>query len=235
MPGTPAIVKSCVDCSRRTRSNVDSSRSRSRSRPTSARRGAAHVDADARLRLGDLPHRHRLGLAFRLDGRVVAVVDHVPRRAERRFADEDAVRRRRALQARRGVHDIACDHPFSELWTRIDADERVPRVHRHAHLELAVLGDPVANCQRRANRALGVVFVRDRRAEHRHHGVADELLHRAAAVLELCAQPLVVRAQDRLDVLRVERFRARREADEIGEQHRHNLALAAHQRTRSVG
>ena len=40
------------------------------------------------------------------------------------------------------------------------------------------------------------------------------------------AQPLVVRAQDRLDVLRVERLGARREADEVGEEDRHDLALA---------
>ena len=106
---------------------------------------------------------------------------------------------------------------------------------RDAHLELAVLGDPVADRERRANRALGIVLVRDRRAEHRHHRVADELLHRAAALLELGAQPLVVRPQDRLDVLRVERLGARGEADEVGEQHRHDLALAPHQRTRSVG
>ena len=125
--------------------------------------------------------------------------------------------------------------PSPTLRTRVDVDERLAGVHRDAHLELAVLDDPVADRERRAHRALGIVLVRDRRAEHRHHRVADELLHGAAALLELGAQPLVVRAQDRLDVLRVERLGARGEADEVGEEHRHDLALAPHQRTRSVG
>jgi hypothetical protein len=40
------------------------------------------------------------------------------------------------------------------------------------------------------------------------------------------AEPLVVRPQDRLDVLRVELLGPRREADEVGEEHGHDLALA---------
>ena len=57
--------------------------------------------------------------------------------------------------------------------------------------------------------------------------VADELLDRAAEALELGAQPLVVRPEHRLDVLGVELLGARGEADEVGEEHRHDLALAA--------
>ena len=46
----------------------------------------------------------------------------------------------------------------------------------------------------------------------------------------------MVRAEDRLDVLRVERLGARSEADEVGEEHRHDLALAARAHwTRSTG
>ena len=65
----------------------------------------------------------------------------------------------------------------------------------------------------------------DRRPEERHHGVADELLHGAAVPLELVAKPLVVRAEDRLHVLRVQRLGARGEADEVGEENGHDLAL----------
>ena len=85
----------------------------------------------------------------------------------------------------------------------------------------------VADRERRADRALGIVLVRRRRAEERHHRVADELLDRAAVPLELGADALVVGAEDRLDVLRVERLRARREADEVAEDDRDDLALAA--------
>ena len=46
--------------------------------------------------------------------------------------------------------------------------------------------------------------MRDGRAEERHHGVADELLHRAAEALELRAQALVVGREDRPHVLGVE-------------------------------
>ena len=94
-------------------------------------------------------------------------------------------------------------------------------------LELALLSRPVADGKRRANGALRIVLVRQRRPEERHHGVADELLDRAAVALELGTQALVVRAEDRLDVLGVERFGARGETDEVGEEHGHDLALAA--------
>ena len=67
--------------------------------------------------------------------------------------------------------------------------------------------------------------MRDRRAEQRHHGVADELLHRAAEALQLRAQALVVRSEQRADVLGIHPFRPRCEADEVCEQHRHDLAL----------
>ena len=91
----------------------------------------------------------------------------------------------------------------------------------------ALLADPVADRERRADGALGVVLVRDRRAEDGHHRVADELLDRAAEALELGAQARVVGPQERPDVLWVELLGARREADEVGEEHRDDLALLA--------
>ena len=200
------------------------------------RHGTAHLDADARLRLGDFPDRYRLRLALRLDRRVLAIVDHVPGRAERRVPDEDAVRRRGALEARGRVHDVARDHALAELRPGVDVHERLAGVDRDAHFELAVLGDPVADRERRADGPLRIVLVRDRSAEDRHDCIADELLDGAAALLQLRPQPLVVRPQDRLDVLGIERLGARGEADEVGEQNRYGLALAprAH-RTRCVG
>ena len=78
-----------------------------------------------------------------------------------------------------------------------------------------------------ADRALGVVLVRGRRAEERHHRVADELLDGAAVALELGADALVVRAEERLDVLGVELLGPLREADEVAEDDRDDLALSA--------
>ena len=85
--------------------------------------------------------------------------------------------------------------------------------------------DPVADGERRSHCALGVVLVRDRGAEHRHHRVADELLHRAAEALELVAQPRVVRPEQRAHLLGIHALRARGEADEVGEEDGDDLAL----------
>ena len=85
----------------------------------------------------------------------------------------------------------------------------------------------VADRERCAHGALGVVLVRGRRAEERHHGIADELLDGAAVTLELRADALVVGAQERLDVLGIDRLRRAREADEVAEDDRDDLALAA--------
>ncbi len=63
----------------------------------------------------------------------------------------------------------------------------------------------IADRERRAHRALGIVLVCDRRAEQRHHRVADELLDRAAMAFELRAHARVVRTEQRVDVLGVER------------------------------
>src|SRR5204863_9173847 len=67
--------------------------------------------------------------------------------------------------------------------------------------------------------------MRERRAEERHHGVADELLDRAAEALELVAQTLPVRREQPAHVLGVEPFRPRREPDEVGEENRDELPL----------
>ena len=79
-------------------------------------------------------------------------------------------------------------------------------------------------------RALGIVLVRDRRAEDRHHGVADELLDRAAEALDLAGDALVVRAERGADVLGVGPVGAGREADEVDEEHGDDLALLAARR-----
>jgi hypothetical protein len=103
------------------------------------------------------------------------------------------------------------------------------------NLELPFVGDPVADRERSTHRPLGIVLTRNRRAEERNHGIADELLDRPAPALELVAQPLVVGAQDCLDVLRVELLGARREADKVGEEDSDDLPLSTGlSHTRSV-
>ncbi len=62
-------------------------------------------------------------------------------------------------------------------------------------------------------------------AEDGHHRVADVLLDHAAVRRDVLLPALEVRVDDRADVLGVERLGHHREVDEIGEQHRDELAL----------
>jgi hypothetical protein len=90
---------------------------------------------------------------------------------------------------------------------------------------LVQLLDRVEDAKPGAHRALGVVLVRDRGAEDGHDRVADELLHRAAVPLDLLLHALVVRPKRRAHVLRVSAIGAVREAHEVDEEDRDDLAL----------
>ena len=64
------------------------------------------VDAEARMRREACPDCDGLGLALRLEGSALLVVDRVPRGAVGRLV-RDAVDRCGALEPRGGVHDVA--------------------------------------------------------------------------------------------------------------------------------
>src|SRR4029453_14286554 len=74
------------------------------------------------------------------------------------------------------------------------------------------------------------VLVSRGRTQDRHHGVADELLDRAAVALDLARHPLVVRAQRGADVFGVGPVGPCREADEVDEEHGEDLPLLAGRR-----
>ncbi len=116
--------------------------------------------------------------------------------------------------------------PSPASGSRVEQYEHLARRDADAELE-PLLDREVADGERGSDGSLGIVLVRDGRAEQRHNRVADELLDRAAVVLELGAKASVIRAEDRLHVLRVHRLRARREADEVAEEDRDDLALSA--------
>jgi hypothetical protein len=69
--------------------------------------------------------------------------------------------------------------------------------------------------------------VRDRRAEDGHDRVADELLERPSVALELRAHQLELWPDRRPDVFRVTAVAETGRVDQIGEEHRHDLALLA--------
>jgi hypothetical protein len=140
-----------------------------------------------------------------------------------------------SLQPGSRVDDVACCHPLALGGPRTEQDERLAGVDGDAHLQVVLLARPVADGEGGANRPQRVVVVCDRRPEERHHRVADELLHGAAALLELATQPLPVRREHGADILRIELFRPRGEAHEIGEEHRDDLALLARRLARQRG
>ena len=206
---------------------AERSTSSSRSLPTSVPRLVVeHLSAEARTGFDRLPHGDRLGLALRLDRLGLAVLDGVASRPVRRLADEDPVHGSGGLETSCRVDDVAGGHPLSGVGARIERHERFAGRDPDPELE-PLLDREVANGERGADGSLRIVLVRDGCAEQRHHRVADELLDRAAVALELRANTLVVGPEDRLHVLRVHRLRLRREADEVAEDNRDDLALSA--------
>ena len=98
--------------------------------------------------------------------------------------------------------------PSPGIRLRIELDKRL--AGRDADPELEPFVDrELADGERGPHGALGVVLVRDGRAEERHHRVTDELLDGAAVALELGSDAGVVRAENRCHVLGVQRLRLR--------------------------
>jgi len=108
-----------------------------------------------------------------------------------RLRDCDAVDRCSALQTRGGVDDVPGDDSFALLRAGAERDDRLSRVDPDADLERercivrVQLLDRLEHPQSRTHGALGIVLMRNGRAEHGHHGVADELLHRSSVQLDL--------------------------------------------------
>ena len=175
----------------------------SRSRPTSSERASCATSTPKRACAATaVQTRDRLRLALRLDGLGRLVVDGGRGRSVRRLVDDDAVDRCRALQPCRGVDDVAGGHALAGVGLGVEPDERLAGGDADSQLE-PFLEREVADRERRADGALGIVLVRGRGTEQGHHRVADELLDGAAVPLELGADALVVRAEERLDVLRI--------------------------------
>ena len=109
-------------------------------------------------------------------------------------------------------------------------DRRLAREHAGSGPQLRRRAPPSAatadEVERGPHRALGVVLVRDRRAPDGHDGVADELLDRAAVALDRPRGRVEVAESSSRVLLGVARLRHAREADEVGEEHGDEPALA---------
>ena len=75
------------------------------------------------------------------------------------------------------------------------------------------------------HRSLGIVLERDRSPPDRHHGVADELLERAAVAAHDRGGDVEVAGQHFPHLLRIALFRERGEADQVGKEDRDHATL----------
>ena len=175
-----------------------------------------------------LPRQHRLGLALQVQRLELLVLHDVAGGPHRALPHGDAPGPGRALETGRHVHRVAGDgvalaHGPGQHLAGVDPHAKVevdarrePGVHlRHRRL----------HAEARPHRALGVVLVRQRGAEERHHVVADVLVHRAPVARDLGAQPHQGPVHQRLHLLGVHPLGHRRVARQVGEQHGDLAAL----------
>ena len=172
-----------------------------------------HVE-DADHPIGD----HRLAFSLQRDRLALLELEAVHRQSSRRLADQHLAERCGRLEPLRGVHRIADDrvrplHVAGEQ-TRHDLAGVHADAKRQTHPVFAIEvviepDDRRLHRKRREDRALGVVLVRDRRTEHRHHRVADVFVDRALVPLDLPRERTEVRAEDPAQLLGVELLRQR--------------------------
>ena len=125
------------------------------------------------------------------------------------------------LEPRGGVDHVA-DHALALV--PVGGDHRLAGVDPDPDAEGQLPGR-LQDGQPAADGPFRVVLVGRGGAEHGHHPVADELVQGAPEPLDLPAEPGMVGAEQRPDVLGVGLVGAGGEADQITEEHRDNLAL----------
>ncbi len=168
------------------------------------------------------PQRDRLDLAAQAMAADVDVGDRRGGEQPRRLVDPDLARcrnpwtREAVLTASPATMPCCCAPTRDRHLTGDDADAHgQPR-----HVDLLAEGsDAPHQLETGTHRPLGVVLVRRGHAPHRHHGVADELLHAAAVAADDPAALVEVRRLQLLHVLLVAGLSQRGEADEVPEQH----------------
>jgi hypothetical protein len=101
---------------------------------------------------------------------------------------------------------------------RVDTDPQVEPQAMLALDRLAERGYPRAHVDGGADGTQAIVLMGDRDAEDRHHRVADELLDRAAVVLDRAASSREVAVEHAPQRLGVERLGELRRLDEVGEE-----------------
>ena len=176
---------------------------------------------------GRFPRGRRVDLARQLDRRKRLVAEARAGALVGRLADGNAVRRSRALELARDVDDVTGDR------CRVGIDDHEVGVDPDPHGQVEPLRGvqllhELRNAQGDAHCPLRALAVRVPDAEHRDDRIADVLLDAPAAPLHLPLDPGVERPLDRADERRVGCMRPRREADEVGVEHRDERAPVVH-------
>ena len=177
------------------------------------------------------PERLERGQGLRLAFRSAQPSDRLDRPIARRHVHQDVTTRRKAGQARRRVHRVADDREAGRLvrgrhHDLAGVDARVHLREEDARATGVQRTDTVPHIERRAHRTLRVVLVGHGHAEDGHEPVALDLRHGAAIGLHDRLELGHRRAQEAVDLLRIERFRERREPRQVGEQHGNELPFA---------
>ena len=169
---------------------------------------------------------NRLRLSLRIDWRDRLELERGFSELSRRVADKDVARLCRLLEPRGDIDgitgsecaalvrdDLACvdSHPDLEL----GAELLVQLVVEPGELVTQLMG-----CTRGTQ---GIVLVHDGDAEDRHHGVADELLHRAAVPFEHRLRDGEVALHDAAERLRVEPLPKSGRPGDVAEENRDDL------------
>ena len=174
-----------------------------------------------RVHRDDAPRHERLALALGIDRRRRLGRDRVADQPIRLGADEDRARRRVLLQASGHVHGVTGHESLSvgglarDDLAGVDAG---PRDEALGEPELAQSALELVGCPDGPER---VVLVEGGQAEHRHHGIPDELLHDAAVTLDDGAREVEVFAHQRSQALGIEPLPERCRAGDIDEHDGH--------------
>jgi hypothetical protein len=140
--------------------------------------------------------RHGLRLALGAGRPRLSELERSAYRADGSLAGQDLAWLRGLLQPRGDVARVAGHEgaalawpPYNDL-ARVDADAKCEPACEE-------LCEPPLHRERRVERTFGVVFLRRRRPERCHHGVARELLHRAAGPAHLGGHRVVEAIEQR--------------------------------------
>ena len=162
--------------------------------------------------------RHRLRLPLQLQRRHRLDLDHLTHQLQRRRTDQHLTGLRRLLQPRSHVHRVPRSQPLLRPRHHLAGVHTDPAPNREFRQRIAHLDRRPAGPQR-------VVLMRRRHPEDRHHGIADELLHRAAVGLDDCLHPLEVAGEQDPQCLGIRLLAQCSRADQVAEENGDGLPL----------